>query len=68
MHEIKKEDWDRILDEKNAHFEEDFRTLMKRYIKNTEIAIQKEKFWILIISNLFMMQALNLVHQEVQYY
>lgn len=45
MHEIKKEDWDRILDEKNAHFEEDFRTLMKRYIKNTEIAIQKEKFW-----------------------
>lgn len=41
---IKKEDWDRVLDEKNPNFEKDFRILLQKYIKNAEIALQKEKY------------------------
>ena len=43
MKEITKEDWDRVLDESNPNFEEDFNELVARYFIRTKEEIRKEK-------------------------
>lgn len=43
MKEITKEDWDRVLDENNPNFEEDFNELVARYFIRSKAEIRKEK-------------------------
>ena len=43
MKEITKEDWDRVLDESNPNFEEDFNELVARYFIRSKAEIRKEK-------------------------
>ena len=57
MKEIIKEDWDRVLDESNPNFEEDFNELVARYFirtkkryekKNSQKDLKSLRIWLLL--------------------